>query len=213
MSRRIHSIAAGASIVVIALFNVGCEGQQAKSDSTVKRDKGSRPDVARYDMRTNDLLLADRVVAAESMPAPDLKPAGDQKIVDKAVNLGDMTCTTVELEAEEDRAVKQSAGWMVFAGSVLHQGQGLEGGAGTTLTFGFKGTGLTVYHETGPNRGTFEVSIDSGTPVSVNTTATSFNFQVPSTVASGLPLTSHTAVLTCLTLICAIDYFAIHTCK
>jgi hypothetical protein len=124
----------------------------------------------------------------------------------------DLPCTPVLIEAEDAAQVMRTPGWGVFYGSVLHNGEGLEGNAGAALSWSFVGTGLTVFHGVGPNRGIFEVVVHNAA-VKVNTKAKDFNWQVPSVIATSLPYGQHAATLTCLDPICAVDYFLITPCQ
>lgn len=114
------------------------------------------------------------------------------------------------IEAEDASQVSRRGAWAVFSGEVLHNGQGLEASAaGATLTFSFEGTGLTVFHETGPNRRTFSVKIDGTNYGTVDTNAPDFSFQVPTVIATGLAAGRHNVTLRCTAPICAVDYFSI----
>lgn len=119
-----------------------------------------------------------------------------------------------EIEAEDSTLVSWSNGWAESFGSVLHGGSGLETWSdfsNDSLTFSFTGTGLIVYHEKGPNRGSFTVTIDDSVSVYVNGHVEGFQFQVPAVISTDLPNGTHSAKLKCDpgTGYCAIDYFGI----
>jgi len=183
----------------------GCSSTSTSLDGPVPDGPATQPDSSTWEASSGrrdlgadmarDLLVPDAV-------QPDTKRPFD------------LSCTAgAEIEAEDSGQVHTTS-WGVVTGGVLHNGQGLETGtAGATLSFSFVGTDLTVYHETGPNRGIFTVSVDSGVPASVNTTTSSFTFQVAAVVASGLSPGTHTAVITCQSPYCSVDYFVPHTCN
>jgi hypothetical protein len=121
-------------------------------------------------------------------------------------------CTASQIEAETLTA----PGWAIATGSVLHgsaMGDQLANAAGSAFTFNFTGKGLIVYFEKGPNFNVFSVKVDAGNALQINANqANTFTFQNPTIVAAGLPNAVHTAVVTCLSTNCAIDYFDV-TCN
>lgn len=126
-------------------------------------------------------------------------------------------CSPYLVEAEDSSQVIQSAGWSVFSGGVLHNGQGLgttSSDSNASVSLDFYGNGLTVYYENGPNRGKFTVSIDGTVLATIDGNAADFNFQVPAVIATNLALGDHTMVLQCVsgTGYCSPDYFGI-TCN
>lgn len=147
------------------------------------------------------------------LPSRSDGPRSDIRPWIREIGPPDLPCTPVIIEAEDDAQVKRTPEWAVFYGGVLHNGEGLEAGsAGAVLSWSFVGTGLTVFHGVGPNRGIFKVAVHN-TAVTVNTKANSFGFQVPSVIAPSLPYGQHVATLTCLSPICAVDYFLITPCQ
>ena len=175
-------------------------GAEAGVDTGISTDTGPRVDVAAW---------------PDSAAGPDMgEDAGaPQDLAKDTVSPYDLSCTSMEVEAEDKTKVLQQ-GWGVVSGKILHGGSGLETAtAGAKLELAFKGTDLVVFYEKGPNRGEFSVTVDKGTPVKVNTKDTTFTFQNPVVVAKGLADANHKAVLECLVKYCSVDYFRIHTCK
>ena len=130
-------------------------------------------------------------------------------------------CSVYLIEAEDSTKVTRTGTWSMPSGSVLHGGRGLEASAyatGEKLHFTIFGKGLTVYHTTGPNRGSFSVTIDGGAAKVFDTyKAGSFTFQVPTVVATGLILSSHKVQIEDVTPLSArrylaLDYFRV-ACK
>jgi hypothetical protein len=106
-------------------------------------------------------------------------------------------CSSSIVEAEDALRAQRTSDWAVSFGP-LHGGSGLESGSdqgGGSVRWTFEGRGLAVYYESGPNRGTFSVSIDGGPSTFVDCYAPSFELQVRALIASGLAMTLHTAEL------------------
>jgi len=182
-----------------------CSTRVTPGDSVLSHDSPPPPDSGTRESHFGRRDLAGKdLPGGRDLPRPDVR-LDSWPVVDQA-------CGPTEIEAEDATKVQQT-GWVVVSGGVLHAGQGLEGwSSGASLSFSFYGTDLTVYHETGPNRGTFVVTVDGGASKSVNTTTASFTFQVPVVVAAGLPLATHTAVVVCQSPYCSVDYFLTHPC-
>jgi hypothetical protein len=106
-------------------------------------------------------------------------------------------CSSSIIEAEDALRAQRTSDWNVSFGP-LHGGSGLESMSdqgGGSVRWSFEGRGLAVYYESGPNRGTFSVSIDGGPGTFIDCYAPSFELQVRALIASGLAMTPHTAEL------------------
>lgn len=105
-------------------------------------------------------------------------------------------------------------GWGIASGSVLHNSQALGTKAvNASFSFTFQGKGLIIYYRKGPTAGGHAVSIDGSSPVSMTATdPNGWSYQNPTTVATGLANSLHTATVTCTVSHCQIDYFSI-TCN
>ena len=117
-------------------------------------------------------------------------------------------CSPIEAEW-----IQIHPGWDVIQYYENHGQAALEAtSAGPQLTFQFSGTGLVMYYEKGPIMGSYRASVDGGTPITIDAHQPNVaTFQNPTTIATGLANTSHTASVTCLLAVCSVDYFDV-TC-
>jgi hypothetical protein len=108
------------------------------------------------------------------------------------------SCVPYRLEAEEQAMVFRQGAWSVPGGSVLSGGQAVESSTtGDSLRTWVLGTDIVVGYEAGPNRGVFTAAVDGMVTAVVDAyQAGSFSFQVPATVANGLPFGLHEVVIT-----------------
>jgi len=150
-----------------------------------------------------DTCTVDRCAKGECSHSPvncsDDDPCTDEAC-DPAIGCvirSSVCCSSSIVEAEDALLVQRTSDWNVSFGP-LHGGSGLESGSdqgGGSVRWSFEGRGLVVYYESGPNRGTFSVSVDAGPRVFVDCYAPAFELQVPAPIASGLLMTTHTAEL------------------